>query len=141
MPNTADGDAAFASAASQKIFGSAALQHTPDAIAGFVANWQAFYTANGVPGILNPTTDQIDLFARGAAWGDAVGVALANNLGQLPVLTINFLKDAAQGTAIYSASLAAQPTPAPFEGSTSSAAAASPVELTGIPVDAHQFGM
>jgi hypothetical protein len=38
MPNTAAGDAAFASAASQKIFGSAALEHTPDAIANYVAN-------------------------------------------------------------------------------------------------------
>jgi hypothetical protein len=141
MPNTATGDAAFASAASQKIFGSAALQHTPDAIANYVANWKAFYTAHGVPGILNPTADQIDLYARGAAWGDAVGVALAGNLGQLPVLTTNFLEDAAQAHAIYSASLAAQPTPGPFEGAASSASAASPVQLAGIPADPQHIDM
>jgi hypothetical protein len=46
--------------------------------------WKAFYSANGVVGISHGSADQIDLAARGAAWGDAVGVALANNLG--PVL-------------------------------------------------------
>jgi hypothetical protein len=42
---------------------------------------------------------QIDLAARGAAWGDAVGVALSDNLGPLKGQVTNFLIDAAQGTA------------------------------------------
>jgi hypothetical protein len=117
MPNTTAGDAAFAAAAASTIFGSAATANTPAAIAGFVANWKAFFTANGVVGIPNATADQIDLAARGAAWGDAVGIALANNLGPLPGQVSNFLQDAAQGTATYSASLASQPTHLPFQGS------------------------
>jgi len=56
-----------------------------------------------------PTADQIDLAARGAAWGDMVGVALANNLGPLLGLTNNFLQDAVNGTATYGASLTSQP--------------------------------
>jgi hypothetical protein len=134
MPATAAGDAAFAAAASSTIFASAANPGTPTAILGFVSNWKAFYTQNGVPGIVNATADQIDLAARGAAWGDAVGVALANNLGPLPGQVTNFLEDAAQGTAVYSASLASQPTPAPLQGGTiaSTAGAASQVELTGV---------
>jgi hypothetical protein len=141
MPNTPAGDAAFAASASMKIFGSAANAHTPDAIEGFVANWKAFYTSAGIPGILNPTSDQIDLFARGAAWGDAVGVAFANNLGQLPQAAINFLEDAAQGTAKYSASLGAQPTPAPFEQGASTASAANEAQLVGVPADVQHIGM
>ena len=99
------------------IFGSAATANTPGAIAGFVANWKAFFTAHGVVSIPNATPNQIDLAARGAAWGDAVGIALANNLGPLPGQVSNFLEDAAQGSAIYSASLASQPTHGPFQGS------------------------
>jgi hypothetical protein len=38
-----------------------------------------------------------------------VGLALANNLGPLSGQVTNFLQDAAQGTAVYSASLASQP--------------------------------
>jgi hypothetical protein len=45
-----------------------------------------------------------------------VGVALANNLGELSGQTANFLEDAAQGTAIYSASLSIQPNHLPFQG-------------------------
>jgi aryl-phospho-beta-D-glucosidase BglC (GH1 family) len=109
MPNTTAGDAAFAAAAASTIFGSAATANTPAAIAGFVANWKAFFTANGVAGIANATPNQIDLAARGAAWGDAVGIAFDNNLGPLPGQVINFLDDAAQGTALYHASLVGQP--------------------------------
>jgi hypothetical protein len=54
---------------------------------------------SGFPGIVNATADQVDLAARGAAWGDAVGVALANNLEPLKTQTTNFLMDAAQGIA------------------------------------------
>jgi hypothetical protein len=58
--------------------------------------------------------------ARGAAWGDAVGVALANHLGPLYGQATNFLEDAAEGTEVYSASLASQPTHSPFQGEVSS---------------------
>jgi hypothetical protein len=116
MPNTAAGDTAFAAAAASTIFGSAATANTPGAIANFVASWKAFFTANGVVGIPNATADQIDLAARGAAWGDAVGVALANNLGSLPGQVTNFLDDAAQGSAVYGASLVGQPAHQPFQG-------------------------
>ncbi len=78
MPATPAGDASFAAAAANAIFGSAA---TAPAILGWVTNWVTFYTANGIPGVPDATAAQIDLAARGAAWGDAVGVALANNLG------------------------------------------------------------
>jgi hypothetical protein len=57
------------------------------------------------------------------------------------VLTINFLEDAAQARVIYGASLAAQPTPLPFEGATSSASAAGQVQLAGIPADPQHIGM
>jgi hypothetical protein len=96
-----------------------------------VSNWEAFYASHGVPGIANATADQIVLAARGAAWGDAVGVALANNLGPLHGQVVNFLADAAQGTAHYSASLASQPTATPFQGST----AVDSVLLIGVGAD------
>jgi hypothetical protein len=114
--STTAGDAAFAAAAASAIFGSAATANTSGAIQGFVSNWEAFYSSHGIPGVANPTANQIDLAARGAAWGDAVGVALANNLGPLIGLAINFLEDAAQGTATYSASLSSHPTARHFKG-------------------------
>jgi len=116
MPATAAGDAAFAAAAASAIFGSAATADTPGAILGFVSNWESFYASHGVPGVANATAAQIDLAARGAAWGDAVGVALANHLGPLTAQTTEFLMDAAQGTANYSASLVGQPQHHPFQG-------------------------
>jgi hypothetical protein len=131
-PATPAGDAAFAAAAASAIFGSAATTNTPGAILQFVSNWEAFYTAHGVPGISNATATQIDLAARGAAWGDAVGVALANSLGPLPGQVTNFLNDAVQGTAIYSASFSSQPTAA--QGTTSAAVstAADHAQLIGV---------
>jgi hypothetical protein len=134
MQATAAGDAAFAAAAASAIFGSAATVNTPGAIQTFVTNWEAFYTSNGIPGVASATAAQIDLAARGAAWGDAVGIALVNNLGLLNGQAINFLEDAAQGTAVYSASLASQPNHAPFQGAAaaSGAGAASDVQLTGV---------
>jgi hypothetical protein len=75
---------------------------------------EGFYTSAGIPGNAIPTTDQIDLAARGAAWGDMVSVALANNLGPLSEQVVNFLEDAAQGTAIYGASLVGQSVHQPF---------------------------
>ena len=114
MPNTAAGDAAFATAASSTLFGAASTANLVSVLQGFVSFWETFYTAHGVPGLSNPNAAQIDLAARGAAWGDMVGVALANNLGPVNGQTINFLDDAAQGIAIYGASLVGQPVHHPF---------------------------
>jgi hypothetical protein len=135
MPNTTAGDLAFATAAANAIFGSASTANLVNVLDGFVNNWKAFYTSHGLPGVSNASPTQIDLAARGAAWGDAVGVALANNLGPLHAQAINFLGDAAQGTALYAAALATQPTHSPFQGATSSTAAALSdysVQLTGV---------
>jgi hypothetical protein len=118
MPNSTVGDAAFAAAASNTIFGSASTVNLVNVLEGFISNWKAFYTANGVAvgGVSHATADQVDLAARGAAWGDMVGVALANNLGPLFLQTVNFLDDAAQGTAVYGASLIGQPVHQQFPG-------------------------
>jgi hypothetical protein len=133
MPNSTAGDAAFAAAASTAIFGAASTPNLVNALDNFVTNWKAFYTSHGIPGIVNATAAQVDLAARGAAWGDAVGVALDNNLGPLKGQAINFLEDAAQGTAVYSASLASQPSHAAFHSAAASAAAAdTTVQLTGV---------
>jgi hypothetical protein len=134
MPATPAGDAAFAATAASAIFGSIATTNTVNAILGWVNNWVAFYTAHEIPGVANATAAQIDLAARGTAWGDAVGVALANNLGPLPGQVINFLKDAAHGTAIYSAPLTSQPTAAAFAAAAAATAPSTTdhVQLTGV---------
>ena len=135
---TPAGDAAFAAEAASAIFGSAATANTPNAILQFVSNWKAFYSSNGVPGVLNATANDIDLAARGAAWGDAVGVALVDHLGPLPGQVINFLEDAASGAAIYSNSLASQPSHIPFQGGIpESLASAAQVELVGVAASDH----
>ena len=134
MPNTPTGDAAFAAAVASAVFGSAANAGTATNILGWVSYFEAYFTQNGIPGIANPTTAQIDLAARGTAWGDAVGVAVANNLGPLAGQTTNFLEDAAQGTAIYSASLTSQPNHAPFQGASSALAPALDSSITGLSV-------
>ena len=121
-PDTAAGDAAFAAAATTAIFGSSATANTASAILGFVSNWKAFYTAHGLIGQPNSTADQIDLAARGAAWGDAVGVALDNKLGPLAGEAANLLRDAALqangelATTIYGVPLNQIPIPPPFTG-------------------------
>src|SRR5262245_44124326 len=136
MPNSIVGDAAFAAAAATAIFGSASTQNIINVIENWVANWKSFYASNGIPGILNASSEQIDLAARGTAWGDAVGTALASHLGQLNGQATNFLESAAQGMAIYSAALISQPIHAPFQGSNDSfsiaADTASDVQLLGI---------
>jgi hypothetical protein len=109
MPNSTAGDAAFAAAASSAVFGSASTANLVNVIGTWVSNWKAFYTEVGLPGIHNASAAEIDLAARSAAWGDAVGVALSNNIGPLGGQTANFLADVAQGTAVYSAPLGAQP--------------------------------
>src|SRR5262249_431819 len=83
MPNSAAGDASFAAAAANAIFGSAATTTIITAINGYVTNWKNFYTGNGLPGNAHPTATDVDLAARGAAWGDAVGLALNANVGPL----------------------------------------------------------
>jgi hypothetical protein len=116
MPNSTAGDAAFAAAASSTIFGAASTPTLVNAIEGWVANWKTFYSSHAIPEIANPTAVQIDLAARAAAWGDAVGVALDNNLGPLHGQAVGFLEDAAQGTALYTAPLSSQPSPLAFQG-------------------------
>jgi hypothetical protein len=116
MPNSTSGDGAFATAAITAIFGSASTTNLTNVMQTFVANWKAFYSTSGMPGISQASADQIDLAARGAAWGDAVGVALANDLGPLRGQTSNFLMDAAQGIANYSMSLVGQSAHHPFQG-------------------------
>ena len=135
MPNSPAGDSAFAAAAASTIFGSASTANLVNVIDGFVANWESFYTSNGIPGHANASPAQIDLAARGAAWGDAVGVALANNLGPLLAEVTNFLQDAAQGTAVYSAPLTSQPNNSVSQGatpSTSSALGDASVQVMGV---------
>src|SRR5262249_18406335 len=128
-------DAAFAIAASAAIFGSASTTNLSNVLDGFVVNWKAFYSSNGVPGILNASPTQIDVAARAAAWGDAVGVALANNLGSLSAQATNFLEDAAQSTATYSAALGSQPLHSVFQGGVAGASttlSSSDVAVVGI---------
>src|SRR5215831_13137566 len=83
MPNTVAGDAVFVAQASAAIYGAA---NTPNLVSVFqtwLTNWKNFYTANGLPNNSTPTSDQIDTAARAAAFGDAVGTAIVNNLGPL----------------------------------------------------------
>ena len=81
MPNSVSGDLSFAMAAASAIFGSASTANLINAIDTWVTNWKAFYSSHGIPGILDPTANQVDLAARGAAWGDAVGEALVADSG------------------------------------------------------------
>jgi hypothetical protein len=127
MPATAAGDAAFATAATNAIFGSAQTANTAPALLGYVHFLEGFFTAHGIVGVANPTADQIVIAARAGAWGEGIAIAEGNNLGPFPGQTTNFLEDAAQGTAVYSASLSSQPTAAPFQGAT-----ASSIQITGV---------
>jgi Matrixin len=140
-PNTVAGDAAFAAAASIAIFGAASTPTLVTAIQNYVANWKALFESNGTPGFSHPTADQIDLAARGAAWGDAVGLALANNLGILANQVTNFLTDAAQGKAIYSASLASQPDHGTLQSTPPTALLGNPVDLTGVAASLDHSGL
>jgi len=137
FPNTPTGDAAFAATAASILFGSADTVILQDAISGYVTFLKGFFTANGIAGVQNPTANEIDLAARAGAWGDGVAIALGNILGPVAGQTIDFLDDAAQGTAIYSASFASQPTPALFQGQPTTSATASHVQVVGVaaPVD------
>jgi hypothetical protein len=97
------------------IFGSAVTANLMSAMNGWAANWKMFCSANGIPNIVAPHADQINLAARAAAWDDAVGVALDNNQGPLKGQTANFLMDAAEGIVGYSMSLVGQPAHQPFK--------------------------
>jgi hypothetical protein len=143
MPNSTAGDAAFAAAASTAIFGSASTANLVHVMEGFVSNWKTFFTQNGIPGVSTANGAQIDLAARGAAWGDAVGVALDNKLGPLSGQVTNFLEDATQGTAVYSASLSNQPNHTAFQAGTSASVAVddTSVHLTGVPAHIDHIGM
>jgi ELWxxDGT repeat protein len=134
MPATGAGDAAFAAAATNAIFGSAQTANTANALLGYVHFLEGFFTANGIVGVQNPTADQIVIAARAGAWGEGVAIALENNLGSLPGQTTNFLEDAAQGTAVYSAPFSSQPIAAPFQGSASGSGGitGSTVQVTGV---------
>ena len=92
-----------------------------------------------MPGFSHPTADQIDLAARGAAWGDAVGLALANNLGLLANQVTNFLIDAAQGKAIYSLPLRANRITEPYKARRRSLR--QPVDLTGVAASLDHSGL
>ena len=126
VPNTVAGDASFAAMAATAVYGSASTANLINVLETWVGNWKSFYSSHGIPGIASASADQIDLAARGAAWGDAVGVALNNNLGPLLGQVVNFLDHAAQGTALYSISLASQPSAA------GSVMASEAVAVTGI---------
>jgi hypothetical protein len=114
MPNTTAGDAAFAAAACNTIFGAASTANLVSVMQTFVSNWKMFYTSAGIPGNASPTAAQIDLAARGASWGDMVGVALVADVGPLNAQVMNFVDDITQGTAIFGASLVGQPLHHPF---------------------------
>ncbi len=68
LANSVAGELAFATAATV-IFGSALTENLVNVMDTWVTNWKSFYSANGIPGFLNPTPDQVDLAARGAAMG------------------------------------------------------------------------
>jgi hypothetical protein len=63
MPATATGDAAFAAAATNAIFGSAQTANTAPAILGYVHFLEGFFTANGIVGVQNPNR------YRSPGWG------------------------------------------------------------------------
>jgi hypothetical protein len=109
IPNTAAGDHQFADLVAHQVFGASTTPNTVDVVSTWVSNWKAFFTTYGISGIAHPTADQIDLAARGTAFGDAVGVALDNNINGIHDLTNNFLGVASHGTGVYSAPLALQP--------------------------------
>jgi hypothetical protein len=113
-PSTIQSDAAFAAAACGTIFGAASTANLVNVMGNFVANWKAFYTLQGIPGNATPTVNQIDIAARGAAWGDMVGVELVSDIGPLNAQVMNFVDDIAQGTAIFGAPLLGQPIHQPF---------------------------
>jgi hypothetical protein len=129
VPNTVAGDASFAAMAATAVYGSASTANLINVLETWVGNWKSFYSSHGIPGIASASADQIDLAARGAAWGDAVGVAINNNLGPLLGQVVNFLEHAAQGTALYSTSLTSQPGNAAFAGGV---VASEAVAVTGV---------
>jgi hypothetical protein len=84
----------------------------PNAILQFVTNWINFYTANPAATFGLSVT----LASYGAAFGDAVGVALVSpTAANLPPLVANALIDNAEGTYVAGMALALQPQHAPLQ--------------------------
>jgi hypothetical protein len=113
MPNTPAGDSAAAAAIANTVFGGSVTPNLINFTANQLAFFKDFYTHNNF-GIASPTAAQIDQAARAVALGTDVGVALENKLGPLYGQVVNFLDDAAQGSAQYSVSLVGQPAHHPF---------------------------
>jgi hypothetical protein len=83
------------------------------AIQQFVNNWISFYTANPAATF----GDTITLASYGAAFGDALGVALLNaTSANLQTLAPNALIDVAEGTYVVGTPLGAQPIHAALQG-------------------------
>jgi hypothetical protein len=92
---------------------AAATGVNANAIQGFVTNWINFYTAN--PAAIGGLS--VTLASYGAAFGDAVGVALLNPTAtNLQALVPNALIDNAEGTYAAGTPLGAQPTHASLQG-------------------------
>jgi hypothetical protein len=106
-----------------------------------VVDMQNYFMKPGFQGEVPKARAIVPAVSRLAA--AAVGIALANNLGPLPMQVTNFLEDAAQGIAVYSASLSSQPNHAPFQGAatTSVVGAASDVQLTGVAAHIDHSGI
>lgn len=99
----------FASLVAHNVFGSAENAGSADVVFQWLSHWESAFATNGIPGIDHPNASQIELGARGAAFGDAVGVALDNNLINTHDIATNFIGLASHGTGVYGAPLAIQP--------------------------------
>jgi hypothetical protein len=131
------GNTAFSQAVSTAVFGN--TNEASTALAILNANIGYFTTNATAYGLT--THDAIAQAADGLTFGEMVGIALTNptTLGSALIGQVtNFLEDAAQGTAIYSAPLTSQPTAGPFQGTASASVATTAyVQVTGVatPVD------
>jgi hypothetical protein len=101
----------------------------------------AFLSAN--PSLLAGPGLTVIQGADALTFGEMVGIALSNPTtvgASIYGQVTNFLEDAAQGTAIYSAPLSIQPIAAPFQGATAASltdTTTSHIQATGVaaPVD------
>lgn len=122
MPNTAVGDQAASVAIVNAVFGVSATAVLNAAVNTYIINWKAFYTANPTAlGAGTITAAQIDLAARGAAMGDAVGLAINSAVGPLGASVVNVLNNDAlfengQAPTAYGVGITTVPTAAVFQG-------------------------